>query len=271
MRARNPLPRKQAAPPCVVCDPSTPEGIFRGLEQIEWGSKTWKDFFKLLTADMVKKYRSEAGKKALSRLKIRSRLAGEITREIQSRGWGSEYCRERAEVLYQLYVRDIESFYAKRFRDQERIRDLIQEVFVRAIERIKKKGIKDPFRFEPYLWSIAQRVYLEERMKQSRLREVALDPEQEELFYDPRESESERDRRQRLQKKLKDMPGQMGEVARAYYRYGYSCREISKRMDIAVNTVKVYLKRARDYLKASIQYEGPAPLGIIPTQSSMDE
>jgi RNA polymerase sigma factor (sigma-70 family) len=81
------------------------------------------------------------------------------------------------DVLYQHHVRAVQTVIRQNVSNPETIADLVQDVFVRAIESLA--SLREPERFRPWLMSIARHASIDHLRTASRVRLTELDDQHE--------------------------------------------------------------------------------------------
>ena len=76
-------------------------------------------------------------------------------------------------ALYRRHVRAVEHVVAQQTRDREARRDVVQDVFLRALTGLR--SLRDPQRFRPWLLTVARHTAIDERRRRGRQRQVSLD------------------------------------------------------------------------------------------------
>jgi len=151
--------------------------------------------------------------------------------------------------------------------------DLTQEVFVRAYQALP--NFRGDSSFSTWIYKIARNLCLSELRKRERHGEhLSLSEESEEqvhwLLQEPGQNLEEdlerRDLSSSVQQLLEELPEYYRTALTLFYLNQAKYDEIAEIMEVPVNTVKTYIRRAklrlRDLLLAESDLAGPACSGI---------
>lgn len=146
---------------------------------------------------------------------------------------------KKFQALYEKYYRAVNQYFIRHLSGQDDVvADLVQDTFIRAFERLDGYEIRNAS-YGTYLLRIAHSILLNTYREKSML-ELSVDlpaldrTDSVELHWIWETPElSHRERR----------------VLSAYYREGFSVREISRGLEVSENAVKLLLSRARKKLR----------------------
>jgi RNA polymerase sigma-70 factor, ECF subfamily len=146
--------------------------------------------------------------------------------------------------------------YGRRFLAQdERIVDVVQEVFIKTYENIQ--SFDAARKFSPWIYRIAHNAFVNELRKKKReplmyldLDAVLAHPSYE---FDPAADEERAEIKALMDKGLDALTPAYKEVIILYYLEEQSYQEISDILQVPVGTVGVRLRRARQALKEYVE------------------
>jgi RNA polymerase sigma factor (sigma-70 family) len=165
------------------------------------------------------------------------------------------------EELYARYGERIAIFIRGRIRDHGRAEDVVQEVFISALRRLRSS--EQSIAFKPWIYEIAKNACIDEHRRSQRTREVSLDADAELLSggrdallsiapTPPAAMESKQ--------RLDDLRGAFGGLSESHHQLlvlrefeGLSYDEIGRRIGMSRQMVESALFRARRKLGA--EYE----------------
>ncbi len=164
------------------------------------------------------------------------------------------------EELYARYGERIASFIRGRIRDHGRAEDVVQEVFISALRRLRSS--EQSIAFKPWIYEIAKNACIDEHRRSQRTREVSLDDEAElsggrgALLSIAPTPPAAMESKQRLD----DLRGAFGGLSESHHQLlvmrefeGLSYDEIGRRIGMSRQMVESALFRARRKLGA--EYE----------------
>jgi len=142
--------------------------------------------------------------------------------------------------------------------------DIVQEAFVRVIKNLDRFDMR--FRFSTWLFTIAKRLYVNHRQKQS----VAYDSDMIAIQPDADDSplmltgEVERTDglRKLVQVALDELPEPQHEIVLLYHQQNWAIADIAQYMSMPEGTVKSHLHRARERMKRTIVERGFLPIAL---------
>ena len=144
--------------------------------------------------------------------------------------------------------------------DRTEAEDLSQEIFLRLYNKL---GLFDPSQpFAPWMYRLAANVCLNWK-KRRNLKPASLDrmgPDDEGYdVADPRDPAAEAQRqdeaREALQRAMSGLPDEARAAISLRYEQGMDVSEVAKAMEVPVGTVKTWLFRARERLRAMLAPE----------------
>ncbi len=151
--------------------------------------------------------------------------------------------------FYRKYYSSILSYMAGEFNNIEIAREMTNEVFSLAIDRLDKFQWQG-YSFGAWLFRIAHNLKCEERRRREQCPEVPWDDDQEKVA-DPRQADHDLDQAEIsevLALCINNLDPVRREVVRAHYWSGLKVREIAMVMDLTESNVKNHLSRGRNQL-----------------------
>ncbi len=154
--------------------------------------------------------------------------------------------------LVQRYTAQVAALCRAHVRRPEVVEDLVQEAFLRGLDRLA--GLREPGRFGPWLYAIARNL----------CRDWLDDPHREHVSLDaaapaaaapdPADEDDQRDRAARLRECIRRLPVELREVVEIYYAGGrVTYREMADRLGVSFGQVNKLLTRARRLLRQSLE------------------
>jgi RNA polymerase sigma-70 factor, ECF subfamily len=133
--------------------------------------------------------------------------------------------------------------------DYEIAQDLTQEASIKAY--FKLKNYQEKYRFSTWLYKIATNLCLDYLRKK---RHVSLTdiPELPSTLSTPQELAMKNESKQEIQQAVRILPIRYQTVVSLYYWQEQSYEEIAIIMDVPINTVRTWLKRAKERLKEEL-------------------
>lgn len=164
------------------------------------------------------------------------------------------------EELFSRYQARIGSFVLRMVHDHGRTEDIVQDVFISALRRLR--DTERPIAFKPWIYEIARNACIDEFRRIRRAHEVPLEPDQESGGADrdvPSRDPTPDDAVESKQR-LEDLRGAFRGLSESHHRIlvlrefeGLSYNEIGERMGMSRAVVESTLFRARRRL--SEEYE----------------
>ena len=145
--------------------------------------------------------------------------------------------------------------YGRRFlSSDEKVGDIVQDVFVAAYENIR--DFDSTRQFSSWIYRIAHNAFVDALRKDSKGPIYLLDFDRvvpHPIYENPDEGEKEREEmRVLLEKGLGGLSAAYREIIDLYYFENFSYREIADILHIPMGTVGIRLSRARDALKKKV-------------------
>ena len=133
--------------------------------------------------------------------------------------------------------------------DYETANDLTQEASIKAYLNLKK--YQESYRFSTWLYKIATNLCLDFLRKK---RHISLDdiPEPVSNSSTPQEQLIQKESASEVHKAVRSLPLKYQTVISLYYWQEQKYEEIAEIMNVPVNTVRTWLKRAKEQLKEEL-------------------
>lgn len=155
-------------------------------------------------------------------------------------------------ILVERYERKISRYARKFLSDQEEIKDIVQDVFLKAFENIQ--SFDATRRFSPWIYRIAHNEFINAIKKKTTSRIFSLfdfdtllpQPAARETADGPAQKEQ---MKSALEKGLGALDPKYREVLVLYYYEEMDYKEISDILHIPVSTVGVRLRRGKEKMK----------------------
>lgn len=143
--------------------------------------------------------------------------------------------------------------YGRKFlSDQEDIRDLVQDAFIRAYQNIQ--NFDPDLRFSPWMYRIAHNVFVNRLKQQKRFPLKYIDFDlfvSHPIYEDPAEQEREQEEmRVMVEQFLQELSPKYREVVILHYLEDMAYKDIADVLSVPIGTVGIRLKRAKAALKA---------------------
>ncbi|MDB5244474.1 MAG: polymerase sigma factor SigW [Parcubacteria group bacterium] len=152
--------------------------------------------------------------------------------------------------------------YGRKFTSQtEDIKDLVQNVFMKAYENIK--SFDTTARFSPWVYRIAHNVFVSHLRQKSRNPLLLVDFDTfiaHPVYDDPHEREIEQKEIKKLVTRgLDELSPKYREVLTLYYIEDLPYKEIAEILQVPIGTVGIRIKRARDTLRSKYKHNPYGP------------
>jgi RNA polymerase sigma-70 factor (ECF subfamily) len=144
-------------------------------------------------------------------------------------------------------------YVRKLVRNESLAQDVVQEVFIRAYERIDQ--LESGREIGPWLFRIAHNLSID-HLRKLRLSGDELPQEQASMMSDAEGAMITKQRHQQLQLKLGELRQEVREVLLLHYEQGMKVREIAEMVHLPLGTVLAHLSRGRQQLKNLMQEVG---------------
>lgn len=163
--------------------------------------------------------------------------------------------RESFGELYQRFQNVVISVATKRFQNRDDVDELCQEIFIHAMKKITQ--LREPIAFHRWLRQVAHRMTIN---RATRLRVLPLiEPEILEAtlieYHSPLVESIHREHDELIQQALDQLTHSDRDTLKAFYFDGQSTKEMAKKFDIPIGTIKRRLHVARKRLLEIIDEE----------------
>jgi RNA polymerase sigma-70 factor (ECF subfamily) len=158
------------------------------------------------------------------------------------------------------YGPQIVRYLSRRIPNPEDVRELAQEIFLRATRRFCRQDIAKPM---AYLYTIARNVVCEFHTRQKQEREVLIFNTEEayraadDLCTDSQSTSCEVDDHQDLVYAIARLPEQLRQVMTMYARDGMSEVQIAAALGLPVDTILRYTRRALARIQKTLRRAYP--------------
>ncbi|MEJ5187667.1 RNA polymerase sigma factor [Treponema sp. J25] len=170
--------------------------------------------------------------------------------------------KEAFRKIVETYKDSLYRYCLTRIGNEERAKDLVQEIFIRAYRSLPT--FKLGRQFGPWIFTIASNVLRSSWRRTTREQAMTShlfypeDPEQE----NPENNMLQRETQREVVRALRNLPHELYEVLYLYYFEGLSVSEIAKTLELEEENIKSRLFRGRKKLRKILQPETPKK-GII--------
>lgn len=145
--------------------------------------------------------------------------------------------------LYERHYEELMRYCLQLCRSREAALDLVQETFLKALEREEAMDAYAPEQQRAWLYKAAKNLFLDD------VRRSALLQRKQRLLLDEEEREEDGFSRAETELLLLRLPQEDRALFRLRYLEGYSAVELSEMFDMPSATVRTKLLRARQLLK----------------------
>ncbi|MFC2114628.1 RNA polymerase sigma factor [Bacteroidota bacterium] len=136
-------------------------------------------------------------------------------------------------------------FILKNIRDKDKAKDIVQETYLKLWKKVDEVSAE---KVKPYLFTTAYRTMIDQIRRDKKI--VRLDDiDQQQMLY----TENYTDTREILDKAIDKLPEKQKAVILLRDYEGYSYNEIAEITSLNESQVKVYIYRARVFLKEQIK------------------
>ena len=159
-------------------------------------------------------------------------------------------CSDEFEKLMKRYDREIRRIVGAMVTNRQDRQDIVQDIWLSVYQRLS--SLRDPERFPQWLRAIARNRCLA-HVGDRKHRELAwteVQPEEGAVSVWPGDEHLDRAKRRSVRKAVATLSHALGRTVAMYYFTGYSCDEVSSRMNVPVGTVKRRLSEARSKLRS---------------------
>ncbi len=167
-------------------------------------------------------------------------------------------CPDEFELLVNRYDREIKRIVGSMVRNRQDEQDILQDIWLSAYQRLS--SLRDRNRFPQWLRVIAHNrclAHVDDRKNQG---EEWSEARPEELAW-PGDEHLKRAKNRRVQRAVDSLSQALRRTVDMYYFTGYSCYEVSTRMNVPVGTVKRRLSDARSKLRSMFRNWSQYPAG----------
>ena len=160
----------------------------------------------------------------------------------------AEKRRSVEEIIDQRYE-DLLRFVRYRIRDPDEVRDLVQEAFLRLLQRDRKELIERP---EAYLFRIAANLAYEHRLRTGRRASDLESADIDDRSAAPEARAADQERIQRIDAAFARLPPLPRAALLLQRRDGMTYEEIAARLGTTKHMVKKHLSRAMHECRAAM-------------------
>ncbi len=157
------------------------------------------------------------------------------------------------EVLVKRYQRRLFSFVFRIVYDTHAAEEVVQDALFGAYKTIHR--VDTTKKFSSYLFTIAKNTaisYLRRRKHTVSLDVIEEQASEEETFY---ENLVEAEQKHRVKEAINELDDIYRRVITLYYFDDLSYEEISKKLEVPINTVRTHLSRGKAQLRKILAYE----------------
>ena len=154
--------------------------------------------------------------------------------------------------LYQRYMELVYGVCLKYFKEPERAKDSVMQIFEELITKLKKHEVEN---FKSWLYQLAKNHCLMQLRTPRNLKTVEIDPslmQSEENVHLNGELEKE-ENFTRMEHCLEQLPAEQEQMIRLFYLQGKSYNEISAQTGCEWNQVRSYIQNGRRNLKICME------------------
>ena len=145
--------------------------------------------------------------------------------------------------LYERHYEELWRYCVRLCRNGERAFDLVQETFLKALERAETMAVYSPEQQRSWLYKAARNLFLDG------VRKSALLQRKQAFLLNEEEGEEDGFSRAETELLLLRLPPEDRTLFRLRYLEGYSAVELAEMFDMPSATVRTKLLRARQLLK----------------------
>ena len=145
--------------------------------------------------------------------------------------------------LYERHFEELRRYCLQLCRNGDMAFDLVQETFMKALEREETMASYSPEQQRSWLYKAARNLFLDI------VRRNTLLQRKQSLLLDEEEGEEDGFSRAETELLLLRLPTEMRTLFRLRYLEGYSAAELGEMFDLPAATVRTRLLRARQLLK----------------------
>ena len=156
-------------------------------------------------------------------------------------------CPDDFEKLVRRYDREIRRIVGSMVRNRQDEQDIVQDIWLSVYQRLS--SLRDRERFPQWLRAIARNRCLA-HVGDRKHRDTAWTEVRPEESVWPGDEHLKRADSRRVRKAVETLSHALRRTVAMYYFTGYSCDEVSTRMNVPVGTVKRRLSEARSKLRS---------------------
>jgi RNA polymerase sigma-70 factor (ECF subfamily) len=164
------------------------------------------------------------------------------------------------EVLINRYKRKVYTYIYYRIRNKDIVADLFQETFIKVFNSIKENKYAEDGKFGAWLIRIAHNLTIDYIRKEGRLKTVAVDNYDYDIFNDKKISEKNTENKIiqeeinfDIRKLLDYLPENQKEIVIMRLFFGMSFKEIAEETNVSINTALGRMRYALINLKKIIE------------------
>lgn len=151
------------------------------------------------------------------------------------------------------YTAQVAALCRAHVRRPEAVEDLVQEAFLRGLDRLAT--LREPRRFGPWLYAIARNL-CRDWLNDPHRRDVPLEATHLPVGPGLADEGDGADRAARLKECVRQLPAELREVVEIYYGGGrVTYQEMADRLGVSFGQVNKLLTRARKALRAGLEGE----------------
>jgi RNA polymerase sigma-70 factor, ECF subfamily len=155
------------------------------------------------------------------------------------------------DVLVQRYLPQAHALARRLMPDPDDADDLVQDAFLRALERI---ATFDPSRaFGPWFSRLLINTGIDQRRKQAVRKTESHDPETFAGSSSPHRDAERAELRQSLEDALRRLPARQRLIVSLFEIDGYSTEEVARMLDVSQVTIRWHLHQARRTLRDALK------------------
>ncbi|MEE3034984.1 MAG: sigma-70 family RNA polymerase sigma factor [Bacteroidota bacterium] len=161
-------------------------------------------------------------------------------------------------VLFDLYWDSLYSYMLKTIQNEEIAEDITVKAFAKAFDKIN--SFDSNYKFKTWLLTISKNLYkdfLREKNKISKIRTSPLNPKSKDYptSISPEEIIINTQKLEHILESIKSLKNEYKKILRLRFFEGLSYKEISKKLNQPLNTIKVKILRAKNILNSKINAE----------------
>jgi RNA polymerase sigma-70 factor (ECF subfamily) len=155
------------------------------------------------------------------------------------------------DVLVQRYLPQAQVLARRLMHDPEDAEDLVQDAFLRALERIATFDVSRAF--GPWFNRLLINTGIDQRRKQTVRQTESHDPETFAGSSSPHRDAERAELRQSLEDALRRLPARQRLIVSLFEIDGYSTEEVARMLDVSQVTIRWHLHQARRTLREALK------------------